>query len=271
MRGEPDVETLRGLLDRLWSDHAALNAQAKRIHALLEERGERVVNDHVALRTFGGARVGIDALAAPFVRFGYVAAASYRFPEKKLRARHYEHAGVDLPKIFVSELDTAALDEEARGIVARLVSEVGDEQTRRLDFPVCDRPWQVSSAEYAVLREASEYAAWLAAFGFRANHFTVSVNALRTFDGIAELNAFLEEQGFELNAAGGKIKGSPEELLEQSSTLAEPVEVGFSDGVRTIPGCYYEFARRYPGPDGRLFQGFVAKSADKIFESTDAR
>ena len=30
------------------------------------------------------------------------------------------------------------------------------------------------------------------------------------------------------------------------------------------------FARRYEQPDGRLFTGFIAQSADKIFESTHA-
>nr|WP_293271384.1 hypothetical protein [Nannocystis sp.] len=43
----------------------------------------------------------------------------------------------------------------------------------------------------------------------------------------------------------------------------------FSDGVYAVPGCYYEFARRYPGPDGALFDGFIEGSADRIFESTD--
>jgi len=59
--------------------------------------------------------------------------------------------------------------------------------------------------------------------------------------------------------------------LEQSATLAAPVDVEFSDGVRRIPGCYYEFARRYPLPNGTLYTGFVERSADKIFESTDRR
>ena len=45
----------------------------------------------------------------------------------------------------------------------------------------------------------------------------------------------------------------------------------FDDGSKVIPCCYYEFARRYPLPNGNLFQGFVAKSADKIFESTNRR
>ena len=111
----------------------------------------------------------------------------------------------------------------------------------------------------------------MAAFGFRANHFTVLVNALATFDGLESFNAYLKQAGYQLNASGGEIKGSPEVCLEQSSTLADQVSVDFSDSVQTIPGCYYEFARRYPLPDGSLFGGFVARSADKIFESTNRR
>jgi len=104
-----------------------------------------------------------------------------------------------------------------------------------------------------------------------ANHFTVLVNALGTFDDLGQLNRFLVENGFELNTSDGEIKGSPQVYLEQSSTLADRVQVQFSDGAESIPACYYEFARRYPLPNGELFSGFVAKSADKIFESTDRR
>jgi hypothetical protein len=109
----------------------------------------------------------------------------------------------------------------------------------------------------------------VAAFGFRPNHFTVLVNRLRTFQGLEALNAFLKENNYSLNSAGGEIKGTPGERLEQSSTVAEAVKVAFADGELSVPSVYYEFARRYPLPDGRLYQGFIAKSADKIFESTD--
>ena len=64
------------------------------------------------------------------------------------------------------------------------------------------------------------------------------------------------------------MKGSKEVCLEQSSTLANNIEVEFEDGKLTIPACYYEFAKRYPMKNGELYQGFVAASADKIFEST---
>ena len=53
------------------------------------------------------------------------------------------------------------------------------------------------------------------------------------------------------------VKGTPADRLEQSSTLADAIEVEFSDRTAKIPSCYYEFARRYPLPSGELFQGFV--------------
>ena len=112
----------------------------------------------------------------------------------------------------------------------------------------------------------------MAALGLRANHFTISVNDLKTMTTLQELLDFVEAQGYPLNTSGGRIKGSPEVLLEQASTLADRAEVDFSGGVRqVIPTCYYEFARRYPDAQGNLYQGFVAASADKIFESTNRR
>jgi len=45
--------------------------------------------------------------------------------------------------------------------------------------------------------------------------------------------------------------------------------VQFTDGKKEIPSCYFEFAKRYLLDSGELYQGFIAKSADKIFESTN--
>ena len=86
--------------------------------------------------------------------------------------------------------------------------------------------------------EESEYAAWVAAFGFRENHFTALVNALATFDDRGQFDRVLVENGFELNTSGGEIKGLPQVYLEQYSTLADRVEVAFCDGAETIPACY---------------------------------
>lgn len=272
--------TLQELLNRLWEDYAGLNPQAGAIHQILEARGETVVNDHIAFRTYGHERVGVDVLARPFVQLGYEPKGRYTFPEKKLVARHYEFpppSGSQTtphtrwPKIFISELDLSQFSPTFRRVVEVLIDQVPPQLSQNWDFPVSGRPWQVSWFDYEALRAESEYGAWLAAFGFRANHFTVDVGALSSFQSLEQFNTFIEDQGFELNTSGGRIKGSRDVYLEQSSTLAAQVPTSFTDGTHTIPCCYYEFAKRYAMPNGKLFQGFVASSADKIFESTDRR
>lgn len=99
----------------------------------------------------------------------------------------------------------------------------------------------------------------------------MSINHLSRFKTVAEINQTLKDNGYRVNSSGGEIKGSPEELLEQSSTMADRADVRFTDQTAAIPSCFYEFARRYAKPDGELYSGFVAASADKIFESTDSR
>lgn len=261
--------TLPDLLAKMWDDYTRMNPQASRIYRLLEERGETVQNDHIALRTFNHPKLTIDVLAQPFVDSGYAYQQDYRFPAKRLYAKHYQHPDERYPKIFISELKLEEFDEELQAAVQQLIDEVPEEQPQEFDFCSQGRPWDVSYATYEQLRQKSEYAAWMAAHGYRPNHFTVFVNALNSLDDIRAVNAFIREAGFRMNDSGGEVKGSPDVFLEQSSTLADSVEVDFSDGPRSVPACYYEFAQRYPLPNGELYQGFVATSADKIFESTD--
>lgn len=260
------------LLAALWRDYVASTPQAEAIHHLLSERGEIIVNDHVALRTYGSPGIGLDALARPFEAAGWVRADDhYRFDDKHLVARYWKHPDPALPKVFISELVLAELSPAAQQVIAGLVSQLPPGFGERPDLPWAGRPWQVTHAQYSALLAESEYAAWVAAFGFRVNHFTVDVNALTTFRDLVGLNAFLVEHGFTLNESGGAIKGTRADCLEQSSTRADSVEVAFSDKRVRIPSCYYEFAKRYALPSGALFQGFVPASADKIFESTDVK
>lgn len=265
------VATIHDLLHQLWRDFTRINPQADAIQGLLESRGETVINDHIAFRTFDEPAVNIDVLAQPFTAVGFVSSGNYNFEKKKLRARHYEHPDPDLPKVFISELKLAEFGPEVTGPVRSLLAQIPGDMLRDPELCAAGRPWQVSHADYQALADVSEYAGWMAAFGFRANHFTVLVNRLLTVHSLTELNELVKQAGFPLNQEGGEIKGSPSELLEQSSTLASQVEVEFVDGKFVVPGCYYEFARRHARPDGRMFNGFVPNSADKIFQSTDRR
>ena len=255
----------------MWRDYLQLNPQAQQIVQWLEIQGEQIVNDHLALRTFALPEIAIDKLAQPFVAAGHKKCGEYQFPQKKVYAQHFEHEDPQLPKIFISQLLVEEFPQEVQNIIKELVEQMDQQVTERDDFLYSGRPWKLDVPSYEKLAEVSEYAAWVAAFGFRPNHFTVSVNGLKAFDDVEDVNKFLKSKGIAFNTSGGEVKGSKEALLKQSSTLANQVVVSFSDRDMAIPGCYYEFAKRFSRPDGKLYQGFVSASADKIFESTDRK
>lgn len=262
------IKKLPELLDKMWKDYVEINPLAQRIYDLFTKEGELVLNDHIALRTFNHPRTTIDIMARPFIEAGYKFCGDYHFIEKKLYAKHYEHPDSKFPTIFISELKLEEFSPGLKQIVNRLVDEIPSGKELEFDFVSAGRPWSVSIREYNELLKESDYAAWIAAFGYRPNHFTILINALKKFSEITDLNTFLKNNGFKLNTSGGEVKGSKEVCLEQSSTLANTIEVEFKDGKLNIPACYYEFAKRYALKDGNLYKGFVAASADKIFEST---
>lgn len=262
-------EKLVQLFDSMWQNYLELNPDARKIFDLFSAQDE-VVNDHIALRTFNLPQINIEKLARPLLEGGYVEAGQYHFETKKLVARHYKHPDPKMPKVFISELMVEKFSPQLQEIINDLVSHITPEMVASDNFLYSGKPWQVSFATYQKLLAESEYAAWVAAFGFRPNHFTVSVNHLSRFDNIEQVNHFVEEHGFKLNSVFGKVKGTACAGLQQSSTLANKTEVQFSDFSVNIPSCFYEFAQRHE-IDGELFDGFIAGSADKIFESTDVK
>jgi hypothetical protein len=262
-------DKVHNYMNTMWNDYIKINPQAQKIHTLLTHNGEDLANDHIALRTFNHPKLGIHSLAQHFIKFGYKECGEYFFTEKKLYAKHYEHEDKSLPKIFISELELNKVSPFIQEIISAVVEQIKPEAITHENFVFSGKHWVTSYATYQKLALESEYASWVYAYGFRPNHFTVSINGLKNFKDITRLNNFIKENNFKLNSAGGEIKGTPEELLEQSSTMAVDIQVQFGDGVYSIPGCYYEFAKRYPMTNGQLYQGFIAKSADKIFESTN--
>ena len=71
----------------LWEGYASITPLAGKVHQVLIQRGENIVNDHVALRTFDLAPINLERLAAPFRDWGFVETGRYRFVEKKLSFR----------------------------------------------------------------------------------------------------------------------------------------------------------------------------------------
>lgn len=266
-----NLMTAKAIFEKLWIEYTQNTPEAARIYHAFTDEGEVVENDHVAFRTFDDVRVNIDVIARPFLLAGYQQKGYYIFEDKHLVAKHFEHPDwKEAPRVFISQLESDYFSPQLQSVVKQCVEKIPQELVFSNELIFAGNVWGTPSHQvYEALRAESEYAAWVYVYGFRTNHFTVSINHLKKFNTIQKVNQFLADKGFLLNTAGGEIKGTPAELLEQSSTRAGIVPVRFTEGIFDIPSCYYEFARRYPDSDGALYSGFIAKSADKIFESTD--
>jgi hypothetical protein len=169
-----------------------------------------------------------------------------------LRAIHMSQAG--LPRIFISELDVAAMPDAARAILERL----RDDSDMRADASAFVEPTRSrlpTSAELDVVAKASQYGAWVLTFGRKVNHFTASV------DDVEAWQRRLLDAGVPMKS---DIEGERGGDLRQTATHAAPLDVTLADGVvRSLPYAYVEIAqRRAP------FDGFLAPQARQLFDMT---
>lgn len=265
--------TTTEIFDTLWKEYTERTPSAQKIKELFTNQGNKVYNDHIAFRTFDDPRVNIEVLATPFIDAGYEEKGDYVFEAKKLYAKHFEHTtDKNAPRVFISQLKTAEFSDQLQKKVKALVDQLSEEDLHPSTLVFKGRLWEQPSYKmYEQLQSESEYAAWLYVNGFCSNHFTVDVNKLDTFGSLQEVNQFLKDNGYQMNTSGGEIKGTSEQFLEQSSILADRIPINFVEETKNITSCYYEFAYRHPMENGELYSGFIAKSADKIFESTDMK
>ena len=271
------------LIKRLWENYKAKVPTARKVEEQLKLKNETWVEDHIALRSFNFEHFGSHNLESFFKRFGWETIKSdYRFPKKKLTALHMAHPDVTIPKIFISQIEVSQLSYKGGYIIQKYLSGLEDQLAHSKDVndsiqyflkPVWRTP---SYDDYSVLIEESQYAAWTLLFGNNVNHFTISVHLMNQMKTLEEVNHFVESLNILLNEDNGKIKGSSEVFLEQSSTVADPVLFNFSDNQNHhVPYAFIEFARRYPINNSGIewqdfFQGFVEGNADRIFTSTNA-
>ncbi len=114
--------TLPQLLDLLWNDYVETNTPAQHNYNLFASKGEKVINDHVAFRTYNHPLINVDVLGKVFTGLGYDEKADYHFEKKKLYAKHYEHPNSEMPLIFISQLKVEEFDEGTRKIINGLTT-----------------------------------------------------------------------------------------------------------------------------------------------------
>lgn len=270
----PDVNTIiRSMIER----------------GVIHQRDD-IQNDHIAFRTLGVEHLGIRSLEKIFLHYGYTKKDHLHFASKKLDAYWYAPPEPQFPRIFISELRVHELSAKAQSILHSYTSEVTHDPVDDLDLNDPQAVgeflhmglWRLPLMEdYKSLLSESEYASWVIYNRYYLNHYTISLHHLKDgYNTCEQFNTFLESIGIKLNDSGGKIKISPDELLRQSSTVAQLIEAPFADGESMlIAGSYVEFAERGVLPQYRDLDasqlrrehyrdGFEAGNADKIFEST---
>ena len=283
------------ILDELFNIYAKRVPDVKKITSAMIERGmvssqNEIINDHIAFRTMGVPNLGISSFEKIFLANGYKRMDFYHFAIKKLDAYWYSPPTEDLPRIFISELKVEKLSPKVQNIIRFYTDSIVQDPVDTLNLddykavakyfqtPLWDLP---SLKDYEQLLNESEYAAWVIYNRYYLNHYTISVHDLpNPYNKLESFNEFLSDIGIKLNTSGGIIKTSKDQLLRQSSSVANTVRANFTNGnTKKIAGSYVEFAERSPLPEFRNLnsnklkrehrrEGFETSNADRIFEST---
>jgi hypothetical protein len=289
------------LFDSLWGRYRGRMEYVRRYEAVVAQHGATFVNDHVAFRTIAwqSPAAGIFSISRIFEALGYIAAATYEFPDKHFSSIHYQHLHPQFPKLFITQLKPWELSDASQKIITkslkkqqkplaegvltalqRLDGESAAARQKLLNLLMdyfAALPWPLpEKKDVLALNEESQFGAWVLVNGYDVNHFTASVDS----HGVASLDD-IEKVVEVLRAAGVPMKqdieGARGTKLRQTSTDAVVIEVPVKDGGKKKmlkwTYAYFEIAQR---PDiinpatGRAekFQGFLGGQATNLFDMT---
>ena len=287
--------TMTQILDALFAIYAERVPDVRKITAAMVRKGmvasqSEIINDHIAFRTMGVPNLGIASFEKIFLAHGYQRMEFYHFKAKKLDAYWFAPPTPDLPRVFISELKVDQLSEQTQKIIRSYTDTVTADPVDHLNLNDASAVatyfqtplWELPSLEdYELLLAESEYAAWVIYNRYYLNHYTISVHDLpKPYNQLESFNSFLKEIGIQLNTSGGEIKTSGDQLLRQTSSVANTVRASFANQEsKVIAGSYVEFAERSPLPEfadlpaaelrrEHRREGFETANADRIFEST---
>ena len=136
---------LENIFEKLWGAYTSQNPAVQEVYDLFIKEGERVVNDHIAFRTFDDPRINIDVLAKPFLANGYEERGTYHFEEKKLFARHFEHTSdPEAPRVFISELLTKNFSPFLQETVKKAINRIAEDKLNSEELIFSGRLWEQS-------------------------------------------------------------------------------------------------------------------------------
>ena len=273
------------------------------LQALVRKQGGTFRNDHGAIRVADPAVRDLFVAAANVM--GFRRDQDYDFPAKKLKSFDLQVPGEDAShfKIFVSQVDLAAFPPE----VARLIAEDCAEQAAGADYGKLRALTEKAAIDHGLVEtEAAAFvgevvdtlmhrngppmrratleavaavsgeAASALALGPDFNHVTIDVRAAG-FPGIDAMAQVMKRAGFKLLP---KVQGALGTPLRQTATMAATVatpvrEADGTPGTAETEKQFVEIIERGLVPDGRggtkIFKGFLATNAEKIFDAASTR
>ena len=292
------------LIGKLWEQFVERVPYAGQYADLVNEKGGKVVIDHIAFRTFnthtGEQPEGIRAIKHILNFLGYVPVTKYRFSKKKLNSTHFEHPDEKLPKIFVSQLEVSELPAWAQSVINdtvhytyyllsdRSLELLGILQENQFlpveaaDYLIEDltqyfrRPWNIPLKEDVLkINDVSQFGAWVLLHGNAVNHFAVLINDqnIKEWPDLETTCKALNSSGIPMKKT---IEGETGSLLRQAATLAsnEEVDVKAETVFEKISWTYAYLElteRNYFDAGGvrKLFSGFLAEQANHFFNLTE--
>lgn len=294
---------LNDMLNSMWKSYLGRVSYAAKYAELMEQKGGRAVNDHIAFRTVntftGSQPAGGQALIRLFEPLGYKVAGDYVFPDKHLTAKHLQHTTDPLaPKIFISQLEVERLPRQYANMVKESVMDAVDplsndakallkllEQNGNLNtierhyltkqlLNCFVRPWSAPLRDTVVqIDPVSQYASWLLLHGNSVNHFTAYINQQNVpeLPDIETTIQYLKQNGIPMK--DGDIVGP--NCLRQTASRAvmEDCLVRENDGgfgSLNWSYAYYEFAQRRE-VNGELFEGFLEGNTPDLFNVTKVK
>jgi hypothetical protein len=257
---------LEKLFAVLWEQYKKRVSYAAQYQSMVEKRGGKVQNDHVAFRTFhchtglsakaseGKQPQGVEAIARIFEALGYRRKDFYPFEDKHLSAWHWEHVGEPKnPKLFISQLEVDRLSPATAAAIKKCVVGAPDilspgdkellallAQGKTLDPKSAEalaanlarffaRPWNPPLRRMVEdVNKESQYAAWTLLHGNAVNHFTAYINEqkVKEWPDIETTVAALRTAGVPMK---DEFEGARGSKLRQSSTIAATEECNVTE------------------------------------------
>lgn len=192
------IEVLTGLLQ----EYFERVPDALRIFELMKNRGDKIINDHIAFRAFE-----CKSLLKVFLPYGYQvqyldnrSRLPFNFKDKCLTAVWLKHPNADMPRIFISECRLEEFPQLEQVIAPYLaqkndyIDDLNYKDTKAIIKYLHTPLWPTPSfSDYQALNQESEYLAWVFYNKYYLNHFTLSIHHLKSLHYQDIRNAVLQE------------------------------------------------------------------------------